>query len=174
MNDSFARAGQWGDGVKLFIRQMTSGEGTSFTVLDEQGRVRYTVPVETEKRRQRLQILSGVMPVAEIVHRRLIVQYFTVRCDEHFYALVPYQKEFFTFAMYGSSYRFAGNMAEGRFSLFDVDKSPVMTQKKCWGAYGAGFELQIYREDREVFSLAVALCAAMYLSAAEEDPVLSG
>ena len=69
--------------------------------------------------------------------------------------------------------RFAGDILAGRFSLFDVDTSTVMTQKKCWSRFGSGFELEIYYTAQEVFALSAAICAAMYNSASETSPLLS-
>ena len=64
-------------------------------------------------------------------------------------------------------------MASGEFSLFDVDKSPVMTQKKCWTKFGSGYELELYLAEQEHFAICVALCADIYLASAQQDPVLS-
>lgn len=160
--------------MKLFLkREITDGEA-DFTVLSESARPVYSVFVHTEKTRQRIRIIDNDgNAVSDIVRKDLVLQYFTVRCCGRIYVLVPYNKECFTFMIYGSTYRFAGDLSSGRFSLFDVDKSPIMTQKKCWGKFGDGFELDLYKKDQQIFSVSCALCAAMFLLASEADAIPS-
>ena len=160
--------------MKLFIRRETSGGTAVFGVFDELGYLKYTVESSAEKRKQRMLILdSKKRPVSEILHKQFVLDYYTIRCGSRLYVLVPYCKECFSFAIYGSTYRFGGNISSGEFSLFDVDKSPVMTQKKCWTRFGEGYELELYLANQEHFALSVALCADLYLSASQKDPVLS-
>ena len=160
--------------MKLFIRRETSGGTAVFGVFDELGYLKYTVESSAEKRKQRMLILdSKKRPVSEILHKQFVLDYYTIRCGSRLYVLVPYCKECFSFAIYGSTYRFGGDISSGEFSLFDVDKSPVMTQKKCWTRFGDGYELELYLANQEQFALSVALCADLYLSASQKDPVLS-
>lgn len=160
--------------MKLFIRRETSGGTAVFGVFDELGYLKYTVESSAEKRKQRMLILdSKKRPVSEILHKQFVLDYYTIRCGSRLYVLVPYCKECFSFAIYGSTYRFGGNISSGEFSLFDVDKSPIMTQKKCWTRFGDGYELELYLANQEQFALSVALCADLYLSASQKDPVLS-
>ena len=160
--------------MKLFIRRETSGGTAVFGVFDELGYLKYTVESSAEKRKQRMLILdSKKRPVSEILHKQFVLDYYTIRCGSRLYVLVPYCKECFSFAIYGSTYRFGGDISSGEFSLFDVDKSPVMTQKKCWTRFGEGYELELYLANQEQFALSVALCADLYLSASQKDPVLS-
>lgn len=160
--------------MKLFISRDNSDGTAAFIIFDELGFSKYTVTVVSEKRKQKMLILDSERnPVSEILHKQFVMDYFTVRCRSRLYVLVPYCKECFSFAVYGSTYRFAGDISAGSFSLFDVDKSPVMTQKKCWSKYGSGYEVEIYLEDQEHFALSTALCADLYISAAKEDPIYS-
>lgn len=160
--------------MKLFIRRDSSDRTAEFEVFDELGFSKYTVTLSSEKRKQKMLLIdSEKRPVSEILHKQFVLDYFTVRCGSRFFVLVPYCKECFSFAIYGSTYRFGGNMASGEFSLFDVDKSPVMTQKKCWTKFGSGYELELYLAEQEHFAICVALCADIYLASAQQDPVLS-
>ena len=159
--------------MKLFLKRETTDETVCFSVLDEKADLQYSVKVFSEKNRQKLLLLdSSGRAVSEILHKNLVVQYFAVRCCGRFYVLLPYNKECFTFMIYGSTYRFAGNIAKGRFSLIDVDKSPVMTQKKCWGKFGDGYELELYYPEQKEFALSCAVCTALFIAAAESSTVL--
>ena len=154
--------------MKRYMKREVFNGALGFTVYEETGQVLYRVKQEDEQRRQKLLIFDEKdRLLSEVMRKQFMMQYFTIRCQTGIYVLIPNIKEYFMFLIYGSTYRFAGNMAEGRFSLFDVDKSPVMTQKKCWTTYGDGYELELYVPEQEIFSLSVAVCAALYRSAAE-------
>lgn len=160
--------------MKLFLIRDTSDEDPGFTVFNESAYPKYKASVHTDRTKQKIVISdSSGYAVSEIIHKNLVIEHFSVRCCGRLYVLVPYVKNCFTFMIYGSTYRFAGDVSAGRFSLFDVDKSPVMTQKKCWGRFGSGFELEIYYTAQEIFALSAAICAAMYNPASEANPLLS-
>ncbi|HCA56071.1 MAG TPA: hypothetical protein DEO95_11475 [Ruminococcaceae bacterium] len=166
---------QAGDVMKRYIRREYAEEGPGFGIYDETGMLLYRLTQEEDKHRKRLYLSdTNDRRLAELMHKQLMVHYFTIRCSSGFYVLIPAVKECFVFYIYGSTYRFAGDIAAGRFSLFDVDKSPVMTQKKCWTVGGDGYEIELYLPEQEIFALCVALCAALYIAAAEESAVPSG
>ena len=153
--------------MKFFLKSSDKG----FEILDGAARLKYTVSVKTDRNKQKIIIKnSDKKTVAEIFRKQLVFPYFSVRCKGHFYVLVPMIKDCFVFVIYGSTYRFLGDISAGRFSLIDVDKSPVMTQEKCWSKFGEGFEINIFNEEQKIFSLCCAVCAAMYISSSETDP----
>ena len=160
--------------MKLFLQRIVSDD-VGFQIYDDLGNCRYNVSVETESSRQRA-IITGdsAVPVSEIVHKSFFMRYFTVRCQGGFFVLLPSMRDCFSFRIYGSSYRFAGDVSSGSFSLFDVDKSVIMTQKKCWCRYGDAYELNIFVPEDEHLALSAAICADLYISAAESSTVLSG
>jgi len=150
--------------MKFFLKRADRG----FDILDESAHLKYTVLVITDRNKQKIIIKNlNQKTVAEISNQKMVFRYFSVKCKGHLYILVPMIKEYFAFIIYGSTYRFLGDIAAGRFSLIDVDKSPVMTQKKCWGKFGEGFELEIFSDEQKIFSLCCAVCAALYISASE-------
>lgn len=161
--------------MKLYLKRDISPDGGGFEVFDALGSLKYTVSVLTERQKQQLIIkqVSGGM-VAEIYNKSFLMRYFTVRCKTGFYILMPSMRPCLSFRIYGSTCMFAGDIASGRFSLYDVDKSSVMTQKKCWTKFGNGSELDIYIEEQEHFALSCALCAELFISASEEDRVPTG
>ena len=111
--------------MKFFLKSSDKG----FEILDGAARLKYTVSVKTDRNKQKIIIKnSDKKTVAEILRKQLVFPYFSVRCKGHFYVLVPMIKDCFVFVIYGSTYRFLGDISAGRFSLIDVDKSPVMTQ----------------------------------------------
>ena len=157
--------------MKFFLKRADSG----FDILDESAHPKYTVSVKTDRNKQKIIIKNhDKQPIAEIFNKKLVFPYFSVRCKGHFYVLVPMVKDCFAFVIYGSTYRFLGNLSSGRFSLKDVDKSPVMTQQKCWGKFGDGFEIEIFNNEQRLFSLCCAVCAAMYISASESNTQMVG
>ncbi len=155
--------------MKLFLKR----DEQNFLILDQSGNLKYNAIVTTENTKQRIvaENADGI-PQSVILHKNSLIRHFSVRCCGKMYILVPVTGECFAFAIYGSTYRFTGDTANGRFSLYDVDKSPVMTQKKCWSKFGDGYELKIYSEKEELFAVSVAICAAVFLSSAEENAIL--
>ncbi len=157
--------------MKLFLAREYSDADGGFCVFDETAMPRYHAVNVTDTAGCHITLIDAEGgKAAEIYHKSLVLGYFTIKCGGRRYILVPCMKERFGFAIYGSTYRFLGDIASGRFSLFDVDKSPVMTQKKCWGEYGDGYELKIYHDNKEIFAVAVAICAALYLTAGDKSP----
>lgn len=161
--------------MKLFLIRNTSPDGGGFAIFNSLGQPKYTVSLYSERQKQQLIMNNtGGMTVSEILHKFFLMRYFTVRCNTGFYILVPDMRPCFSFRIYGSTCRFAGDIASGRFSLYDVDKSPVLTQKKCWTRFGDGYELELYNGELEHFALSCAVCADLFISAAAEDRVPTG
>ena len=161
--------------MKLYIKRDASADGGGFEIYNALGELKYSVFVSTERQKQQLLIKTADgSAVSEIFHKAFLMRYFTVRCKTGFYILIPNLRPCFSFKIYGSTYRFAGNVASGRFSLYDVDKSPVMTQKKCWTRFGDGYEIELFNEEQEHFALSCAVCADLFISAAAEDRVPTG
>lgn len=111
------------------------------------------------------------MLLSSIKFSRLMVNYFTIRCEHRFYVLVPCMGSPFSFAIYGSTYRFAGNLADGCFSMFNAKGETIMTQKKCWTPHGDGYELDIKEEKYYLFMLSAAICADLFLAVSEPGAV---
>lgn len=158
--------------MKLFLTRDTDGESARFAVLDEYGKEKYIVTGKSgnSKHTMYLSDINGNR-LSVITLYDFVAKYFSVKCNKRLYALVPYIKEQFAFIIYGSTFRFMGDISVGRFSLIDVDQSPVMTQKKCWGKNGDGFEINIFSQEYEIFAVSSAVCAAMYILANGESPI---
>lgn len=152
--------------MKLFLKRDVSDISSRYVVLDECGNEKYIITGTNRPSGQKL-ILSDTdgRTLSDIFLYDIMATYFVIKCDRHIYGLVPYLNTTLAFMIYGSTLRFIGDISQGRFSLIDVDKSVVMTQKKCWG----GFELNITDETKEIFALSVAICADLYISAAEQN-----
>ena len=157
--------------MKFFLLLVESG----FDIFDESAHLKYNVSLKTDRNKQKIIIKNlNKRPVAEIFNKKLVFRYFSVKCKGRLYVLVPMIKDYFAFIIYGSTYRFLGDISAGRFSLIDVDKTPIMTQKKCWSKCGDGFEIEIFSEEQKIFSLCCAVCAAMYISASEANTRMVG
>lgn len=111
-----------------------------------------------------------------IRYNHLLMPYFTLRCDGRFYVLLPILRPECSFAVYGSSYRFAGNAAEGVFAMMGENDRPVMTQQRilCVGAQREGYELKIFESDHLIFLLSAAVCADVFLSLSAPEEPFSG
>lgn len=154
--------------MKLFLKR----DCDRFMVLDESGYEKYSVSFETDRTKQKITVETPDHKViSTISNKNMVLRYFSIKCSGRLYVLVPYMGENFAFVIYGSTYRFAGDMGNGCFSLFDVDTSPVMTQKKCWCKFGDGYELNVYDDSQEIFALSVAICAAVYVSSGNTEAV---
>ncbi len=152
--------------MKLFLKRDSGELSSRFIVFDEKGNEKYIVTGKTSTSKQVMYISDKKdNKLSSITLWNFVGRYFSVKCAKRLYALVPYMNEQFGFMICGSTFVFAGDISSGRFSLIDVDKSPVMTQKKYWNNSGDGFELDIFNDDYEIFSLSVAICAAMYILA---------
>lgn len=151
-----------GIGMKLFLKRDTIDERAGFIVFNSRAVPEYTVTAEAANGLKLTVLDENGELLSVIRYNRLMLNYFTIRCDKRFYVLIPCLQEHFAFAIYGSTYRFAGDLAEGSFSMLTADGEIVMTQKKCWCKYGEGYELNIHDEVHELFLLSVAVCADMY------------
>ena len=160
--------------MKLFLKRDVSDISSRYVVLDDCGKQKYIVTGANRPSGQKLTLSDNeCRKMSDITLYNLVATYFTIKYSKRLYALVPCVNENFAFMIYGSTLRFVGDMSQGRFSLIDVDKSVVMTQKKCWGEFGTGFELNIFDEQQEIFALSVAICADLYISATEQKAVLT-
>ena len=156
--------------MKLFI-QRGAGQNDGFTVYNEKGEPIYTAVVK----------LSGILgmtmydrsnhTVSDIRLNNLVLNYFSIRCCHRMDILIPCLNKRFAFAIYGSTYRFMGSLSDGRFSMLDSHGDTVMTQKKCWTPHGDGYEIEITDRKYTLFMLSVALCADIYITLSENNPL---
>ena len=154
--------------MKLFIKRGTS-EIDGFTIYTEKGEPCFAADVRAEPSiRITLRGRGGEL-LSTIRFNTFMLSYFSVRCGKRLYVLVPCLGRRFAFAIYGSTFRFVGNLSDGRFSMLGADGETVMTQKKCWTAHGDGYELDIKDERYEIFMISAALCADICLALGESD-----
>lgn len=152
--------------MKLYLKRDTTGECSAFAVFDEKGEQKYAVCAEAGAG-IRMTVFTGNGDIASLIkYNSFVLNYFTVSCARRFYVLIPCTGTQFAFAVYGSTYRFAGSLADGSFTMTTSSGDIVMTQKKCTVEHGEGYELDISDEAHELFLLSCALCADMYISCA--------
>ena len=153
--------------MKLFLKRDTIDEKSGFMIYDNKGLPKYSVTSEAGNG-MKLALFDSVGQQHSLIrYNTLMLNYFTVRCEKRFYVLLPVMNKQFTFAIYGSTYRFT-EVAGDQFCVTASDGSPVMTQKKCWCRYGDGYELEIIDEAHEILLLSIAVCADMYLTITEK------
>ena len=172
--------------MKLYIKRDTAVEG-GFSIFDELGQEKYLV-IADPKNVLKFSMLNTEENCLSIIrYNRMMFDYFTIRCGR-MYVLIPIQNDGFAFAIYGSTCHFAGNLAEGDFTLFSAEKEPVMTQKRsimtkirngclndCWEVNFLPEDLAIYGTGFEIFALSTEICADMYLTnTAEKNGMILG
>ena len=159
-----------GFGMKFFIRRGgTCTDG--FTIYNDNAEPVCTAYVEASPSLRITMSYNESKPVSTIKFNTFMLNYFTIRCSRRFYALVPCINKQFSFAIYGSTFRFIGNLADGRFSMLNSNGEVIMTQKKCWTQQGEGYEVNITEGQYHIFMLSVALCADIYIALTESHPI---
>lgn len=156
--------------MKFFIKRGTAYLD-GFTVYNDDAEPVYTAYVEASPSFRITMTDCGNKTVSVIKFNNFMLNYFTIRCSRRFYALVPCINSQFSFAIYGSTFRFIGNLADGRFSMLNSNGEIIMTQKKCWTRHGEGYEVNITDEQYHIFMLSVALCADIYIALTESHPI---
>ena len=149
--------------MKLFMIRDTSPDG-GFIVYDDKADLLFRISAESGDHMKYLIFDSSGLPVSTIRLNTLLLTYFTVRCKRHFYVLVPCLRDNLAFAIYGSTFRFAGDPLSGSFSAADSRGNILMTQKKCWAKTGEGYELELSDEDHLLFLISAAICADIFSS----------
>lgn len=158
--------------MKLFLKRDTSNETSRFLVFDDMGKEKYIIVGKSKNSKQTMFLSDkSENKLSTITLFEFSMKYFSIKCDKRLYILMPYIKDKFAFIIYGSTFRFMGDMISGRFSVIDVDKSIIMTQKRCWNKNGEVFEINISCEEQEIFILSMAICAAMYITYNGTHPV---
>ena len=156
--------------MKFFIKRGTACLD-GFTIYNGNAEPVYTAYVEASSSLRITMKDSDGQNVSVIKFNNFVLNYFTIRCSRRFYALVPCINNQFSFAIYGSTFRFIGSIADGRFSMLNSDGEVIMTQKKCWTQQGEGYEINITDGQYHIFMLSVALCADMYIALTESHPI---
>ncbi len=156
--------------MKFFIKRGASCID-GFTVYNDNAEPVYTAAVEASPSLRIRLTDNGDRLLSSIKFNNFVLNYFTVRCARRFYALVPCMDKQFSFAIYGSTFRFIGNLADGRFSMLNSDGEIIMTQKKCWTQQGEGYEINITDGQYHIFMLSVAMCADIYIALTESHPI---
>lgn len=156
--------------MKLYLKRNSTESGMSFTVYDRMENIIFNVVSSVDSSlRMTVESRNGE-PFSVIRLNTLLFTYFTVRCSRHFYVLIPCVRDHFAFAIYGSTYKFAGNLAAGEFTMTDSKGEIIMTINKTITRSGdEAFELEIKDEEHKMFMISAAICAASYQILAEPN-----
>ncbi len=156
--------------MKLFIKRGCA-YCDGFTVYSEKGEIVCTAEVKANTSIQIFLRDSSSALLSSMRYNTFVLNYFSIRCGKRMYVLVPCVGRHFAFAIYGSTFRFTGSLADGSFSMLNSGGETIMTQNKCWTSHGEGYELNISEDKYAVFMISVALCADIFLALSESDPV---
>lgn len=156
--------------MKLYLKRNNIDSGMSFAVYDHAENIIFNVETSVDSSvRMVIENQSGE-PFSMIRLNTFLFTYFTIRCSRHFYVLIPCLREQFSFAIYGSTYRFSGNLAYGKFVMSDSDNKTMMTVEKTVTHNGdEAFVLDIQDEEHKMFMISAAICAASYQILAEPN-----
>ncbi len=154
--------------MKLYLKRNTIDSGIGFEIYDQAENIVFHVAATVDSS-LKMAVESRVgEPFSMIRFNTLLFPYFTVRCQRHFYVLVPCLGERFAFAIYGSTYKFSGDLGAGAFTMTDAQGKILMTMEKTLTRSGSeAYELEIHDTDRRMFLISAAICAAAYQVLAE-------
>ena len=156
--------------MKLYLKRNTTDEGISFNVYDKNENIVFNAVSSIDSSlKMSIESRSGE-PFSMIRLNTLLFTYFTIRCRRHFYVLVPCVRDTFSFAIYGSTYRFTGNIITGSFIMTNSNGECMMKMEKTLTRSGdEAFELEILDSDHKMFLISSAICAASYQVIAEPN-----
>ncbi len=156
--------------MKLYLKRNTTDEGISFNVYDKNENIVFNAVSSIDSSlKMSIESRSGE-PFSMIRLNTLLFTYFTIRCRRHFYVLVPCVRDTFSFAIYGSTYRFTGNIITGSFIMTNSNGECMMKMEKTLTRNGdEAFELEILDSDHKMFLISSAICAASYQVIAEPN-----
>lgn len=149
--------------MKLYLKRNGKEEGIGFNVYDSNEKIIFDV-VNSIDSSMKMTLESRMGdPFSVIRLNTLLFTYFTIRCRHHFYVLIPCVRDTFSFAIYGSTYKFGGSIITGSFKMTDSSGNVMMTMEKVLTRNGdEAFELNIYDSDHKMFLISSAVCAASY------------
>ena len=156
--------------MKLYLKRNTTDEGISFNEYDKNENIVFNAVSSIDSSlKMSIESRSGE-PFSMIRLNTLLFTYFTIRCRRHFYVLVPCVRDTFSFAIYGSTYRFTGNIITGSFIMTNSNGECMMKMEKTLTRNGdEAFELEILDSDHKMFLISSAICAASYQVIAEPN-----
>ena len=156
--------------MKLYLKRNTTDEGISFNVYDKNENIVFNAVSSIDSSlKMSIESRSGE-PFSMIRLNTLLFTYFTIRCRRHVYVLVPCVRDTFSFAIYGSTYRFTGNIITGSFIMTNSNGECMMKMEKTLTRNGdEAFELEILDSDHKMFLISSAICAASYQVIAEPN-----
>ncbi len=149
--------------MKLYLKRNTTDEEMSFNVYDHNENIIFDVRNSIDsKMKMSLESKSGD-PFSQIRLNTLLFTYFTIRCRHHFYVLLPYVREKLYFSIYGSTYKFSGNIFTGSYAACDAEGKIMMTMERTHTISGSeAYELNINDDEHKIFLISCAICAASY------------
>ena len=155
--------------MRLFLKRNNIESGIDFTIYNHLEKILFNVTRSADAPvKMKIESCTGET-FSLIRFNTFMFTYFSVRCARHLYVLVPCVRESFAFAIYGSTYRFSGNLSLGEFIMKNADDKVIMTIKKVMTSSGEAFELEIDDNENRLFMISAAVCAASYQVIAEPN-----
>ena len=146
--------------MKLYIKRDFSACNCVFVIYDELGKEKYTVVAE----KVNLFYLKTsdnicVAKIKRISISNLLAYNINVG-NKKIRLLVTVSKGELSGVCYGNNWKICGSAAAKTFAITDVDNSIVARQSKVYLKHDA-YELEIFRESKELLSLSAAVCINM-------------
>ncbi|MGN0489708.1 MAG: hypothetical protein ACI4HO_10640 [Ruminococcus sp.] len=143
--------------MKLYIKRDKSSENSMFIVFDELCKEKYLVTGSKDK--LKLKNLKGetLLKIKRIPFPTLRTYSITAK-SSNIKLVISSLKTAVNCYFYGIGWHIRGNIFIKSFDIIDADNSLVATHIRRFSPCGDGYELNVINEDRELFSIATALC----------------
>ena len=146
--------------MKLFIKRNTSADDSVFVIYDELAKEKFNVKLVKTKTSSSLNICD-VNGIAISKIRKITVggtNTFVFRVPKRNVTLVTlFSSNNLRCRYYGKNWHIQGDVLTKKFSVHDVDKTLVYTQKKIADA----IELNIYDALNELYCISTSVCIEM-------------
>ena len=146
--------------MKLYIKRDSSACNCVFVIYDELGKEKYTVFAEKSNL---FYIKTNdnicVAKIKRISISNLLAYNINVG-NKKIRLLVTASKGELTGICYGNNWKICGSAAAKTFAISDVDNSVIARQSKVYLKHDA-YELEVFRESKELLSLSAAVCINM-------------
>lgn len=143
--------------MRLYIKRDTTAHNSMYVVFNEHCKEKYLVIGTKDKLR-----ITNLKGEAVLKIRRLPslgFRLYSVTADKHNIKLLINSTNSATNCMFhGIGWHLRGNAFIKSFDIIDADNSLVAVHSKRFSPCGDGYELNVIREDRELFCIATAIC----------------
>lgn len=146
--------------MKLFIKRCVSADNSLFIVYDELGKQKYNVKFKKSKASSSL-VINDINDIAVTKIRRMSAggtNTFIFRAmKKNVTFVMVLSSNYLRCRYYGKNWHIQGDVLSKNFSVFDVDNTPIYSQKKI----ANDLELNINDALDELYCISTSVCVEM-------------